>query len=198
MSRQQYCLQTLDGRSVFLVGVQCQRCNCTCGTRVSCDALLRISSRTEVTSLNRDLELARWRLLAFPDAPATGTPLLCSIQCRGRHRVLLKIELWDVAPCGWASMNSQGQAVPSCRTAASSGGRTTIDRNVAICNQTVRPALHPDGNILRIAVVGRAFCLALCIHCKERLTAFLSGAERLLHIKNVTVTAATPPAACVG
>jgi hypothetical protein len=79
VSRQQYCLQALDAKSVFLVGVQCQRCNRTCNTRVSCDALLSISSRPEVTSLNRDLELTRWRLLAFPDPRATGTPVLCSV-----------------------------------------------------------------------------------------------------------------------
>lgn len=156
VSRQQYCLQALGGRTGFLVGVQCQRCNCTCGTRVSCDALLRILlSRTEVTSLNSDLELADGV------CSHSGTRLPLALLCfvlfsaltgeRGRrHRVLLKIGLlWDVAPWlgGYEQSHKlacQGQAGPSCRTAASSGGRTTIARNVAICDPG-STALHPNG-----------------------------------------------------
>jgi hypothetical protein len=101
--------------------------------------------------------------------------------------VLLKIELWNVTPCGWAGgycwLVRDKQSLRAELLPASSGGTTTIVRNVAICN--------PDSMALQLP-------LAVCINRAERLAAFLSGANSSLQIKNVAVTAATQPAACIG
>ena len=118
--------------------------------------------------------------------------------------MLLKVELWDVAPCGWAGTNSRTSSlVRDKQSLLAELMRLQVDEPRSL--QTLRfatPAVRPKRRNGRQRILGscncRSFFLAVCISCTERLTAFLSGANRLLQIKNVSVTAATQPAACVG
>jgi len=119
--------------------------------------LLRISSRTEVTSLNIDLELADG--FCSHSRKRLPLPLLCFVLFsaltgeRGRrHRVLLKIGLlWDVAPCGWAGTNSRTSSLVRDKQALLAEllrlqveEPPAIARNVAICDLG-STALHPNG-----------------------------------------------------